>query len=84
MRQAHRQADEITRPGLHLAAIQQQATRLTHYAFNAAPHAPYKQFMERLASFKAEIAARQGLSGAVVELEQFSVIGRNPNKSSAK
>jgi NAD(P)-dependent dehydrogenase (short-subunit alcohol dehydrogenase family) len=24
------------------------------------------------------------VSGAVVELEQFSVIGRNPNKSSAK
>ncbi len=32
-------------------AVCTQAGRLTHYAFNAAPHAPYKQFMERLASF---------------------------------
>ncbi|WDH34333.1 aspartate aminotransferase family protein [Pseudomonas chlororaphis] len=34
-----------------VAAIQQQATRLTHYAFNAAPHGPYVEFMERLARF---------------------------------
>lgn len=34
-----------------VAAIQQQATRLTHYAFNAAPHGPYVAFMERLARF---------------------------------
>ncbi|AIS11302.1 4-aminobutyrate aminotransferase [Pseudomonas chlororaphis subsp. aurantiaca] len=34
-----------------VAAIQQQATRLTHYAFNAAPHGPYVKFMERLARF---------------------------------
>jgi len=34
-----------------VAAIQDQATRLTHYAFNAAPHAPYLAFMERLAEF---------------------------------
>lgn len=32
-------------------AVCTQAGRLTHYAFNAAPHAPYKQFMERLARF---------------------------------
>ncbi len=32
-------------------AVCTQAGRLTHYAFNAAPHAPYKQLMERLASF---------------------------------
>ncbi len=32
-------------------AIQAQATRLTHYAFNAAPHAAYLELMERLASF---------------------------------
>jgi 4-aminobutyrate aminotransferase len=32
-------------------AIREQATRLTHYAFNAAPHQPYEQFMERLAAF---------------------------------
>ena len=29
-------------------AIQAQATRLTHYAFNAAPHEPYLQLMQRL------------------------------------
>nr|BFD44156.1 aspartate aminotransferase family protein [Pseudomonas sp. FFPRI_1] len=34
-----------------VAAIQEQATRLTHYAFNAAPHAPYIEFMQRLAAF---------------------------------
>ncbi|AZC65496.1 2-aminoadipate transaminase [Pseudomonas chlororaphis] len=34
-----------------VAAIQQQATRLTHYAFNAVPHGPYVEFMERLARF---------------------------------
>jgi 4-aminobutyrate aminotransferase len=34
-----------------VAAIQQQATRLTHYAFNAAPHGPYIEFMERLVRF---------------------------------
>ncbi|WDG76181.1 aspartate aminotransferase family protein [Pseudomonas chlororaphis] len=34
-----------------VTAIQQQATRLTHYAFNAAPHGPYVEFMERLARF---------------------------------
>ncbi|PXX52162.1 4-aminobutyrate aminotransferase [Pseudomonas sp. LAMO17WK12:I10] len=34
-----------------VAAIQQQATRLTHYAFNAAPHGPYVEFMARLARF---------------------------------
>ncbi|CAI8868990.1 5-aminovalerate aminotransferase DavT [Pseudomonas chlororaphis] len=34
-----------------VAAIQQQATRLTHYAFNAAPHGPYVEFIERLARF---------------------------------
>lgn len=34
-----------------VAAIQAQASRLTHYAFNAAPHTPYLEFMERLASF---------------------------------
>ncbi|MDZ5602409.1 aspartate aminotransferase family protein [Pseudomonas sp. RP23018S] len=32
-------------------AIREQATRLTHYAFNAAPHAPYVQVMERLSQF---------------------------------
>ncbi len=32
-------------------AICEQAGRLTHYAFNAAPHQPYEQFMERLAAF---------------------------------
>jgi len=32
-------------------AVCTQASRLTHYAFNAAPHQPYKQFMERLARF---------------------------------
>ena len=32
-------------------AIQQQATRLTHYAFNAAPHGPYLELMERLCEF---------------------------------
>ncbi|MEX3775553.1 aspartate aminotransferase family protein [Pseudomonas sp. MYb118] len=32
-------------------AIREQATRLTHYAFNAAPHTPYLDFMERLAGF---------------------------------
>lgn len=34
-----------------IEAVCTQAGRLTHYAFNAAPHAPYKQLMERLASF---------------------------------
>ncbi|NBA98043.1 aspartate aminotransferase family protein [Pseudomonas sp. R5(2019)] len=34
-----------------VAAIQQQAGKLTHYAYNAAPHEPYVQFMERLAAF---------------------------------
>ncbi|WP_309674968.1 aspartate aminotransferase family protein [Pseudomonas sp.] len=29
-------------------AIREQATRLTHYAFNAAPHAPYIELMDRL------------------------------------
>jgi 4-aminobutyrate aminotransferase len=32
-------------------AIREQATRLTHYAFNAAPHVPYLELMERLAAF---------------------------------
>ncbi|MFW0754182.1 aspartate aminotransferase family protein [Pseudomonas sp. H11T01] len=32
-------------------AICDQAKRLTHYAFNAAPHQPYERFMERLAAF---------------------------------
>ncbi|MEB0009769.1 aspartate aminotransferase family protein [Pseudomonas sp. RTB3] len=32
-------------------AIREQATKLTHYCFNALPHAPYKQFMVRLAAF---------------------------------
>lgn len=32
-------------------AIREQATRLTHYAFNAAPHTPYIELMERLATF---------------------------------
>lgn len=34
-----------------VAAIQQQATRLTHYAFNAAGHAPYIELIERLSDF---------------------------------
>ncbi|WP_160109128.1 2-aminoadipate transaminase [Pseudomonas izuensis] len=34
-----------------VAAIQDQATRLTHYAFNAAPHTPYIELMDRLAAF---------------------------------
>lgn len=34
-----------------VAAIQSQATRLTHSAFNAAPHTPYLELMERLAAF---------------------------------
>ncbi|MDR9752681.1 aspartate aminotransferase family protein [Pseudomonas sp. SZMC_28357] len=34
-----------------VAAICEQAQRLTHYAFNAAPHLPYQQFIERLAAF---------------------------------
>ena len=32
-------------------AIQTQATHLTHYAFNAAPHGPYLELMERLSAF---------------------------------
>ena len=32
-------------------AIREQATRLTHYAFNAAPHAPYLELMDRLTAF---------------------------------
>ncbi|KAF6695659.1 aspartate aminotransferase family protein [Pseudomonas sp. EKM23D] len=32
-------------------AIREQATRLTHYAFNAAPHAPYIELMARLSDF---------------------------------
>lgn len=32
-------------------AIREQATRLTHYAFNAAPHAPYIELMQRLTAF---------------------------------
>lgn len=32
-------------------AIREQATRLTHYAFNAAPHAPYIELMDRLTAF---------------------------------
>ncbi|MDR2306684.1 MAG: aspartate aminotransferase family protein [Paucimonas sp.] len=34
-----------------VAAIQQQATRLTHYAFNASPHGPYLELMTRLCQF---------------------------------
>jgi 4-aminobutyrate aminotransferase/(S)-3-amino-2-methylpropionate transaminase len=34
-----------------VAAICGQAQRMTHYAFNAAPHVPYQQFIERLAAF---------------------------------
>ncbi|MFK3971280.1 aspartate aminotransferase family protein [Pseudomonas sp. NPDC087358] len=34
-----------------VAAICEQAQRMTHYAFNAAPHQPYQQFIERLAAF---------------------------------
>ncbi|WP_282411982.1 aspartate aminotransferase family protein [Pseudomonas sp. PS02303] len=32
-------------------AIREQATRLTHYAFNAAPHMPYIELMDRLSAF---------------------------------
>ncbi|CAM3099756.1 4-aminobutyrate aminotransferase [Pseudomonas floridensis] len=32
-------------------AIQEQAGRLTHYCFNATPHAPYLQFMQQLTQF---------------------------------
>jgi 4-aminobutyrate aminotransferase len=32
-------------------AIREQATRLTHYAFNAAPHTPYIELMKRLTAF---------------------------------
>lgn len=32
-------------------AVCTQASRLTHYAFNAVPHEPYQQFMARLARF---------------------------------
>ncbi|MEB0090498.1 aspartate aminotransferase family protein [Pseudomonas sp. CCI1.2] len=32
-------------------AIREQATKLTHYCFNAVPHSPYKQFMAQLAAF---------------------------------
>ncbi|WP_296185504.1 2-aminoadipate transaminase [Pseudomonas sp. UBA1879] len=34
-----------------VAAICEQAQRMTHYAFNAAPHVPYQHFIERLAAF---------------------------------
>ncbi|AZE63213.1 MULTISPECIES: 2-aminoadipate transaminase [Pseudomonas fluorescens group] len=34
-----------------VAAICEQATKLTHYAFNAAPHTPYIELMERLTAF---------------------------------
>lgn len=34
-----------------VSAICEQAQRMTHYAFNAAPHVPYQQFIERLAAF---------------------------------
>lgn len=34
-----------------VSAIREQATRLTHYAFNAAPHTPYLELMDRLAAF---------------------------------
>ncbi|SDG53293.1 2-aminoadipate transaminase [Pseudomonas abietaniphila] len=34
-----------------VAAICEQAQRMTHYAFNAAPHVPYQRFIERLAAF---------------------------------
>ena len=37
-------------PGV-VDAIRDQATRLTHYAFNAAPHAPYVELMDRLTAF---------------------------------
>lgn len=43
-----------------VAAIQQQATRLIHYAFNAAQHQPYIEFMQRLATF---IPVRYPVSG---------------------
>ncbi|VVN25823.1 5-aminovalerate aminotransferase DavT [Pseudomonas fluorescens] len=32
-------------------AIREQATRLTHYAFNAAPHVPYIELMDHLTAF---------------------------------
>ncbi|WP_031274845.1 MULTISPECIES: aspartate aminotransferase family protein [Pelistega] len=32
-------------------AIQEQATKMTHYAFNAAEHEPYKKFMAELVDF---------------------------------
>ena len=34
-----------------VAAICEQAQRMTHYAFNAAPHVPYQHFIERLTAF---------------------------------
>lgn len=34
-----------------VAAIQHQAAKLTHYAFNAAEHLPYKQLMAKLVDF---------------------------------
>jgi 4-aminobutyrate aminotransferase/(S)-3-amino-2-methylpropionate transaminase len=34
-----------------VSAIQHQATQLTHAAFNAVPHGPYVQFMQRLEAF---------------------------------
>ncbi|RMQ47246.1 4-aminobutyrate aminotransferase [Pseudomonas cichorii] len=36
---------------LVVKAIQQQAQKLTHYAFNATPHEPYIQFMNQLEQF---------------------------------
>lgn len=34
-----------------VSAIQHQATQLTHAAFNATPHGPYVEFMQRLEAF---------------------------------
>lgn len=48
-------------------AIQQQASQLTHYAFNAAEHKPYKQLMARLVEFvpmRAELAGMLTNCGA--------------------
>lgn len=50
-----------------VAAIQEQASKLTHYAFNAAEHEPYKKFVEALTDFvpiKGELSAMLTNCGA--------------------
>jgi 4-aminobutyrate aminotransferase len=70
-------------PGI-VAAISEQAGRLAHYAFNAAPHEPYQRFMERLAAFVPVSYPLSGMltnSGAEAAENALKIVRGHTGKS---